>query len=87
MISSEEEEEDEAANTSRDDVRGHEAAAVKATSQSKRRLEAEAEPPFAEEDYIVFCFGEDGKIHMMDNDGRSTSEIKPSTAITASTKV
>ncbi|KAL1553398.1 hypothetical protein AAHA92_14082 [Salvia divinorum] len=74
-----EEEEEEAANTS------NEAAAIEAkkASHDKRRLEAEeAEPRFAEEDYIVFCFGEDGEIHMINNDRRSISEIKPTTITT-----
>ncbi|KAG6412829.1 hypothetical protein SASPL_125521 [Salvia splendens] len=58
--------------------------ANKASSNNSRRLAAEAEPLFAEEDYIVFCFGEDGEI--LNNDRRSTS-TSTSTAITAKNEV
>ncbi|XP_057791784.1 uncharacterized protein LOC131008775 [Salvia miltiorrhiza] len=41
------------------------------------RAAAEAEPRFAEEDYIVFCFGEDGEIHMINNDRKSSEILQP----------
>ncbi|XP_047965613.1 uncharacterized protein LOC125210078 [Salvia hispanica] len=59
-----------------------EAAAMKANKASSHNSRRLAEPRFADEDYIVFCFGEDGKIHMINNDTISTS-----TAITAKNEV
>lgn len=73
LISSSSSEDEEVATTTSD-----EAAAMKANKASSHNSRRLAEPRFADEDYIVFCFGEDGKIHMINNDTISTS-----TAITA----
>ncbi|KAG6410231.1 hypothetical protein SASPL_128284 [Salvia splendens] len=48
-----------------------EASAMKAKMASSHNSLRLADPRFAEEDYIVFCFGEDGEIHLINNDRRS----------------
>lgn len=48
---------------------------MKTPDSKKRSAKSEAEPRFAEEDYIVFCFGEDGEIHMIEDSDTNSSQI------------